>query len=54
MATAMVTRRNSRIDGYGLTLLGLAMGFVTFPVFAGSWTITPTLAVSVEATTTLT
>lgn len=50
MATAMVTRRNSRIDGYRLTLLGLATGFVTFPVSAGSWTITPTLAVSVEAT----
>ncbi len=46
MATAMLTRSNSRNNTQGPALLSLIMGCVAFPVFAGQWTITPTIAVT--------
>jgi uncharacterized protein (PEP-CTERM system associated) len=50
IATVMVTKIISHIDGQRLILLGLMSGVASFPVLAGNWTITPTLAVSVTAT----
>jgi len=46
----MVANSNFRIDSQRLILFGLSMGCVAFPVFAGNWTITPTIAVSVTET----
>jgi uncharacterized protein (PEP-CTERM system associated) len=43
-------RYNFRIGSSRLILLGLTLGCITFPVFAGNWTITPTLALDVTAT----
>ena len=46
----MATRRTSRIDSQKLIHFSLLLGFVTFPVFAGDWKITPTFAVNETAT----
>lgn len=50
MVTAMVTERTSRIDTQRLILLGIALGIVAFPAFAGDWKITPSIAVNETAT----
>lgn len=50
MVTAMVNKSNSVIGLQRLIFLVLTMGYITLPVFAGNWTITPTLAVNVTAT----
>lgn len=50
MVTAMVVERSSRIVTSRLVLLGVTMGCVAFPVFAGQWKITPMIAVNETAT----
>lgn len=48
--TAMVDGHNFRVGSQRLILRGLTLGCITFPVFAGTWTITPTLTLNVTAT----
>ena len=53
MVTAMASNIVTQLDGQRLVHLGILLGFVTFPAFAGNWTITPTLAVTETATNNL-
>ena len=50
MVTGMEINHDYRMGTRRLILLGLTMGYAVFPVFAGEWNITPTVAVSETAT----
>lgn len=50
MVTAMGTRYKTFIDAPRLLLLGASMGCLAFPVSAGEWKITPSIAVNETAT----
>jgi uncharacterized protein (PEP-CTERM system associated) len=49
MAMVMAAKRMSRIAIRRLFVIGTTLGWVTFPVVAGEWTITPSIAISETA-----